>query len=212
MTQQIAGPAGALEVRLEPPRAPAQPATVAVICHPHPVYGGTMDNKVVYTLARCALDAGFAAARFNFRGVGKSAGSFDHGAGETEDAAAVLEWARGQQRAERFVLMGFSFGAAVALRLAARTAPAQLVTIAPPLGYFEHEAMPRPACPWLVVHGDADTTVPWAETKASIEQHGLKPQIVVLPGVEHFFHGRLGELRAAVTPVLQGLAQPRQSS
>ncbi len=179
---------------------------MALICHPHPVYGGTLDNKVVYTLARCALDAGLHAVRFNFRGIGRSAGSFDHGRGETDDAAAVLAWAQQQQQATRHVLMGFSFGAAVALRLAARTAPAQLVTIAPPLSYFDHEVMPRPNCPWLVVHGDADTTVPWAETKARLEQHQLTPQVLVLPGVDHFFHGKLAELRAAVQPVLQKLS------
>lgn len=205
MRQLIDGPAGPLEVVLEAPRELAQPATVAVVCHPHPVYGGTLDNKVVYTLARCALAAGFSAVRFNFRGVGKSAGTFDNGLGETDDAAAVLAWAQAQQRATRCVLMGFSFGAAVALRLAARAAPAQLVTIAPPLSYFDHDVMPRPECPWLVVHGDADTTVPWPETKARLEQHGLTPQVVVLPGVEHFFHGKLAELRAAVEPVLRAL-------
>ncbi len=203
MTELIDGPAGPLEVRRELPPTPASPAGLALICHPHPLYGGTLDNKVVYTLARCALSIGLTAVRFNFRGVGKSGGAYGNGAGETEDAAAVLAWAQQQQPDARVVLMGFSFGATVALRLTALVDAVQLVTVALPLGYFEHEPLPRPRCPWLLVHGTADTTVPWPETEASIKQHALTPQLAVLPGVDHFFHGKLAELRAAVEPVLQ---------
>lgn len=203
MTELIDGPAGPLELQREAPRSAASPTGLALICHPHPLYGGTLDNKVVYTLARCALSIGLSAVRFNFRGVGRSGGAYDNGVGETEDAAAVLAWAGAQQADARVLLMGFSFGAAVALRLAAQIEAVQLVTVAPPLVYFDHEPLVQPRCPWLLVHGTADTTVPWPETQDRLKRYEPSPQLVVSPGVDHFFHGKLGELRAAVEPVLK---------
>lgn len=195
----IAGPVGSLQLRAE---APPAPAGFALICHPHPLYGGTMDNKVVWTLARAALARDLAAVRFNFRGVGKSAGAYADGDGETADAKAVLRWCRQQWPNAPYVLMGFSFGAAVALRLAAESEPRQLVTIAPPLQYFTGRSLPRPGCPWLVVHGDADEVVPWPDTAARLQEIVPPPEIHVLAGAGHFFHGQLNELRALVEPRL----------
>ncbi len=203
MTRMLDGPAGPLEVKRESPAVPAGPEGLALICHPHPLYGGTFDNKVVVTLSRCALACGLTSVRFNFRGVGQSAGVYGEGVGETEDAAAVLAWAQVQQPGARIVLMGFSFGAAIALRLALRVAAAQLVTVAAPLTYFDHEPIRSPACPWLLVHGDADEVAPWPETETRLQDHGLAPQRVILSGVEHFFHGHLGKLREVVEAVLR---------
>lgn len=199
----LAGPAGALEAWLETPTEFAQPEGVALICHPHPQFGGSMTNKVVHSLARSALGAGLAALRFNFRGVGASEGEYADGVGETEDALAALAWLQTERPQAQWVLAGFSFGAAVALRVSAQQTSAQLVTIAPPLKYFEHSDIPRPLSPWLLVHGDADDVVDCAETQASLTAAGLTPEHHVLSDAGHFFHGRLHDLRDIVEPCLK---------
>jgi alpha/beta superfamily hydrolase len=167
-----------------------------------------MDNKVAYTLARCCTEAGLLAVRFNFRGVGKSEGSFDEGRGESDDALAVLDWLQEKSGLPRFVFAGFSFGAFVALRASLQKAPVQLVTIAPPLGYFGNEPVPRPDCPWLVLHGDADEVVDCADTVARLRPLRPAVELHVLPGVTHFFHGELSKLRELVTPVLRRRLAP----
>jgi alpha/beta superfamily hydrolase len=170
----------------------------AVICHPHPLQDGTMQNKVVTTLSRAFTRLGADAVRFNFRGVGASAGSYGDGVGEREDALAVLTWCRARWPSRPIYLGGFSFGGAVAAAIAALAAPAGLVTVAPPVDGLRR-AFVAPTCPWLLVHGDADNVVPptpvleWAATLAQ------PPRIVVLPGVGHFFHGRLPALLDSVT-------------
>lgn len=204
-TQQLMlqGPAGALEALLETPATAAEPAGLMLICHPHPQHGGSMSNKVAHTLARSALNSGLAALRFNFRGVGASEGSFADGVGETEDALAALQWLRQQAPEAPFVVAGFSFGAAVALRLAARSEASFLLTVAPPLSYFEAGSVPEPACPWLVVHGDADDVVDCADTLSRIRAQRLAVDHRVLAGAGHFFHGRLAELREIAQTALQ---------
>lgn len=201
----LQGPAGRLEALLETPAEPAPARGAMLVCHPHPQFGGAMTNKVAHTLARCALMEGLAALRFNFRGVGESEGDFADGTGETEDALALYEWLRREQPQMSVVLAGFSFGAAVALRLAARVEAALLVTIAPPLAYFDGQDIPVPQCPWLVVHGDADDVVDCAETLQRLQAAGLTAEHHVLAGAGHFFHGRLPELRDLVRPALSRL-------
>ena len=158
-----------------------------------------MGNKVVTTLARSFNDLGLPTLRFNFRGVGRSAGSFDDGRGETADALAALAWARQRWPGAAPWIAGFSFGGYVALRAAnepGSARPQRLVTIAPALGrdYTSQDAIPVPACPWLIIQGDADEVldprqiIDWA---ARLEP---APRLEVLPGVGHFFHGRLNEL------------------
>ena len=129
----ISGPAGALETLLEVPAAGAPVGGFAVVCHPHPLHGGTMQNKVVHTLARALQEAGIATLRFNFRGVGASAGSYDEGRGEIEDALAVIAYGRARWPGAALTLAGFSFGAQVALLAAPSSAPARLITVAPPV-------------------------------------------------------------------------------
>ena len=203
----VPGPAGTLETIAEEPQSITQPY-YAVVCHPHPLYGGTMENKVVYTVARALQSAGIATLRFNFRGVGASQGSYDGGNGEIEDAAAVAESGAGRWPGRRLMLAGFSFGAFVALRLAlARDAAAldtaRLITIAPPVGTFDFSTLRAPASPWLVVQGDADEVVDPRGVLAWVERLDPRPQLVVMPGVGHFFHGHLKELREAVVEALR---------
>lgn len=194
---RILGRAGELESIVEtPPDASCN--YVAVLCHPHPLYGGMMTNKVVHMLAKTFNELGMPAVRFNFRGIGKSAGTYDEGRGETADCEAVARWALQRWPNAELVLGGFSFGGAVAIRAAARLAPAKLVTVAPAIRKVEVSDADIPDCPWLIVQGDQDELVDpndiaqWA--------HGLpkSPMLKSLPGVDHFFHGKLNELRDAV--------------
>jgi len=202
MRLTLAGPAGPLEALLEEP-AP-EPSRFAVLCHPHPLYGGTMENKVVWTLARALEAEGIATLRFNFRGVGASAGRFAGGAGETDDARAVLSFGQARWPGARVVLAGFSFGAYVALRLAGEAAPERLITVAPPVGLaaplerLSVEGLPVPACPWLIVQGDADEVVDGRAVVSWARALSPAPSLRVLPGVGHYFHGALGTLREAV--------------
>jgi uncharacterized protein len=196
----IAGPAGPLQAIVEDPGGVGP--SYAVICHPHPLYGGTMDNKVVTTVARALQEAGMPTLRFNFRGVGASAGEFDHGVGETEDADAVASWGAARWPGRSLVIAGFSFGGYVALRLAQQRLPRCLITIAPAVqGFAASTAVPH--CPWLVVQGDADELVDPSMVIDWVNTLDPKPRLLVLPGVGHFFHGRLRELRDAVIDAIR---------
>jgi alpha/beta superfamily hydrolase len=199
----LPGPAGLLECQVAVPRDP--PRGIAVVCHPHPLYGGAMSNKVVYALAAEALAQGLAAARFNFRGVGASQGGYDAARGEVDDALAVVDWLRAQRPGVPLLLAGFSFGAYVALKASVRARPAALVTIAPPFGrYFDDAQQPaHPGCPWLAVHSRDDDTVAYEETAAILRGYEPAPELVSVDGAGHFFHGRLQDIREAVAPFLQ---------
>jgi alpha/beta superfamily hydrolase len=192
----IQGPSGLLEAMVLDPGTPG--TRCALVCHPHPVYGGTMDNKVVTTVARALCEAGMPALRFNFRGVGASAGVFDGGLGESADADAAAEWCAARWPARGLVLAGFSFGAYVALKLAQRRPLSQLITIAPPVARFDFDGLAAPACPWLIVQGDADDVVEAGSVVSWAERFEPRPRLVMMAGVGHFFHGRLQELRDAV--------------
>jgi alpha/beta superfamily hydrolase len=170
------------------------PRGTTLVAHPHPLHGGTLDNKVVQTLARAFAELGYAAWRPNFRGVGASEGTHDEGRGEVDDLAAVIA----HLRAERPVLAGFSFGAAVQTRLAQRLAkegnpPARMVLVG--LAVKHLEAVPVPA-DTILIHGEVDTTVPLADVLAWARPQDLP--VVVVPGADHFFHRRLAILRAIV--------------
>lgn len=192
----IAGPAGALEAKLELPRG--EPQATALICHPHPLHGGTMDNKVVYMLARSFLALGAAVMRFNFRGVGASAGSHDHGAGEVEDALAASAWVRERYPDLPHYLGGFSFGAAVVVHASSRVRPAGVVTVALPVDRIEPDTA-LPAVPWLIVHGDGDELVALDSLIDWLNVQSPGPELEVISGADHFFHGKLTELKNGVT-------------
>lgn len=199
----LPGPAGSIEALLAAPRVAV--SGIAVICHPHPLFGGEMSNKVTYTLASCALKAGLYALRFNFRGVGESAGVHDHGRGETDDVVYLARWLREQLPDQPLLLAGFSFGSWVALNAASPLAPRALVSIAPPLSkYFADAPLPpAPGCPWLVVHGTADDVVDYEETRSLLRQYQPPPRLHTMDGAGHYFHGQLTELTAAVLPFVQ---------
>lgn len=195
----IAGPAGSLEAMLDDPRSSDDaPSHVALVCHPHPLFGGTMTNKVVHILARTFNDLGAPTVRFNFRGVGKSVGTHDDGRGETEDVLAAIEWIRGRWPNARIWLSGFSFGAAMALRASlSNVPPAALITVAPALRWL-NQAEKAPDCPWLIVQGDHDELVDAQAVQSWVNNLAKAPQLALLTGAEHFFHGRLNDLRDTV--------------
>ena len=199
----IAGPVGPLEAVYEVPEGYAG-RDCAVVCHPHPLYGGTMQNQVVHTTARALQERGYATLRFNFRGVGASAGAFDDGRGETQDALAVCDYALARWPAARLTLAGFSFGAFVAYRVAGLRPVARLYTIAPPVGRFDFAEHPAPRVPWIVIQGDRDELVDHRQVLEWVRVAEPPPTVVILEGAEHFVHGRLSELKDAVQAPLAG--------
>jgi hypothetical protein len=202
-TLTLPGPAGALEVAVDPPDADIAPRPlVAVVCHPLPTEGGTMHNKVVTMAARSLRELGATTVRFNFRGTGGSEGAFDHGEGERDDLHAVVDWVRGARPDSAFWLGGFSFGAYVSLRASAALQPALLLSIAPPAGRWAFERIVPPTMPWLVIQGEDDEIVPpqavydWLAALA--RDHGTAAELVRMPETSHFFHRRLMHLRGAI--------------
>lgn len=191
-----AGPAGPLDLAIDDPAGGAPARGVAVICHPHPLHGGTMDNKVAQTLARAFVQLGYRAVRFNFRGVGGSGGAWDAGRGEVDDALAVV--AAQRDPALPLALAGFSFGAYVASQAGARLAPEapaeRLVLVGPATVNFEVATVPPGT---LVIHGESDEVVPLSATLDWARPQALP--VVVVPGVGHFFHGQLSLLKSIVT-------------
>lgn len=193
----LSGPAGTLEAAFEVPTDFAG-QRIALVCHPHPLFGGTMDNKVVVIAARALQEQGYATLRFNFRGVGQSTGSWDLGRGEAEDAMTAAAALQARWPAAELVVAGFSFGAYVATQLATRLPVRQLITIAPPVQRFDFSTLAVPQCPWLVVQGDQDELVDHEAVLAWTRSLQPAPEVVILPGAEHFFHGRLNDLRSAI--------------
>ena len=188
----IDGPAGALEVLFTKPDG--APTALALICHPHPQFGGTMDNQEVQTLAKAFTELRCATMRFNFRGVGNSAGVFDDGVGETEDAAAALAWARAKLPSSTpLIAAGFSFGCFVQTLLLPRSQPQQLVLVGPAVNRFK---IPEVAKDTIIIHGEEDDVVPLADVMNWARPQGLP--VNVFPGAGHFFHGRLTELKAVI--------------
>ncbi len=199
----IAGPAGALEVAVNLPAThpDKQPRGIALIAHPHPQQGGTLDNKVAQTLAKTFVALGYASVRLNFRGVGRSEGAFDEGVGETDDALAALAFARREfpgLAAASPVLAGFSFGTYVQTRVARTVTPERMVLIAPAVSRFAPEPVPADT---IVIHGEEDDVVALTDVLAWARPQQLP--IVVFPGCGHFFHGRLPQLQRAIMGMWQ---------
>lgn len=188
----VDGPAGPLEIVYNVPQS--APRGLALIAHPLPTHGGTLDNKVVQTLAKTFFALGYVSVRFNFRGVGKSVGAFDEGEGETEDALAALAHARSEfGDGLPVVLAGFSFGSYVQTRVAQRVHAQRLVLVGPAVGRFKVAAVPANT---VVIHGEEDEVVPLADVLAWARPQELP--IVVFPGCSHFFHGRLPQLSRVI--------------
>lgn len=199
-TLTLDGPAGPLEVAVDPADAEAAAqSVVAVICHPLSTEGGSMHNKVVTMAARALRELGVTTVRFNFRGVGASAGTFDNGEGEQDDLRAVAAWVRAQRPDCVLWLAGFSFGAYVSLRASAALQPQALISIAPPVGRrtWDFDSLQPPAN-WLVVQGDADEVVDAQAVYQWVESLARPPQLVRMPDTSHFFHRKLIDLRGAI--------------
>lgn len=200
----LSGPAGALEALIDTPELAADQVLrgVAVIAHPHPQFGGTMDNKVVQTLARAFVQTGWQAVRFNFRGVGASQGQYDEGRGELHDFLAVVaQCAPPHGQPDALALAGFSFGAFVASQAAQQLASerniAKLVLVGTAVSRFDVAPVAADLHPrTLVIHGEQDDTVPLAGVMDWARPQKLP--VTVIPGVEHFFHGQLPLLRGLV--------------
>ncbi len=196
--RMVAGPAGLIECAIDLPAA--APLGTAVVCHPHPQHGGTMDNKVVQTLARAFVQLGWRSVRFNFRGIGASQGAWNDGVGEIDDALAVIAATRDAGAA--LMLAGFSFGgfvaAAAASALPEAERPQRLVLVGPSTQKQQVPAVPADT---LVIHGETDDVVPLAATLAWARPQALP--VIVFPGVGHFFHGQLGLLKSVVLRELQ---------
>ncbi len=198
----LAGPAGKLQLLATSPTIELTASlSVAVICHPHPQFGGTMDNKVVTTLHRAFHDLGMRTVRFNYRGVGKSEGQFDEGVGETDDTLAVLDWVSQTCPNAKLYLAGFSFGAYVSYRVATQSAYreklAYLLSITMPQ-YSGLATLPEPQCAWCLIQGEADEIVDAEAVFQWVKQLKSPPQVIKMPETSHFFHSKLVLLRETI--------------
>lgn len=162
-----------------------------------------MQNKVAHTLARAFVAKGFAALRFNFRGVGKSEGAFDQGEGEVQDALAAVRVMKARYGDADLWLAGFSFGAAIAIRAAMESRADGLVSVAPAISRVSRQSGPQPSCPWLIIQGDQDKLVDVADTIEWVNELEPGPELQVFPDTEHFFHGKLVQLRHAVEDFIE---------
>jgi len=185
---RIDGPSGKIETVIDDPGPERR--GLALIAHPHPLHGGSLDNKVVTTLAKTLLDLGYVAVRPNFRGVGLSEGAYDHGEGEVADMHAVLQFVRERYPDLPLVLAGFSFGAVIQSRLSASASPKHLLLVGPAVNLFQ---MGATAANTLVIHGECDELVPIDQVRTWAMQHGVT--LAVVRDADHFFHKKLSELK-----------------
>ena len=205
-TEIIDGDVGPLEIILETPKTSdfSEPEFIAVICHPHPLFQGTMHNKVAYMLARTVLQAGGAVLRFNFRGVGKSEGEHADGIGEVGDAVAAMRYLKKLYPDLPMTLAGFSFGSYVSLRtvqdsdLVDEFSIERLITVAPPVGRWDFSSIEVPTMPYLIVQGDEDDLVDADVVKQWASEMNPAPQFEMVAEADHFFHGKLTVLRDLV--------------
>jgi hypothetical protein len=203
------GPVGALEAAVDLPAAGSARAGTAIVCHPHPLHGGSMHNKVVTMVARSVRESGLATVVFNFRGVGASAGEYDDGRGEADDLLAVAAWVQRVRPQDALWLAGFSFGAYVAARAAPQLPVRQMISVAPPVGRWDFASLASPLCPWLVIQGEADEVVDAEAVYAWVAAQPEPPALVRMPETGHFFHRRLMDLRGAIKNGVRTNLPPR---
>ena len=209
----LPGPAGVIETLSDVPAPAHARAGAAIVCHPHPLHGGSMHNKVVTMIARSLRELGLATVVFNFRGVGASSGGYDDGRGETEDLLAVAAWLRGVRPDDALWLAGFSFGSYVAARAAPQLPVRQMISVAPPVSRWDCAALASPLCPWLVIQGEADEVVDPQAVYAWVAAQPEPPTLVRMPDTGHFFHRRLMDLRGAIkNGVRANLPPPRSAA
>jgi alpha/beta superfamily hydrolase len=184
-------PVGKIETVIEDPEEGRR--GLALIAHPHPLHGGSLDNKVAWTLAKAAVNQGLVAVRPNFRGVGDSEGEFDHGIGETEDLLGLAASIASHYPDLPWTLMGFSFGAYVQHRVAAELSAERLIMVGPAVSMYDFNA---PAIPAHIIHGVEDELIPIAAVRAYAQSHAIP--LHEIEGAGHFFHGKLKPLQALV--------------
>ncbi len=188
---RIDTPGGKMETVIDDPGESRR--GLLLVAHPHPLQGGSMDNKVVHTIARVATDHGYVAVRPNFRGVGMSEGEYDKGIGESEDMLAIIDFVSRNYPGLPWCLAGFSFGAYVQHRVAKRIQTGCVLLVAPAVNLYEFDA-PEPGT--SIIHGDLDEVVPYPEALAWASRHDVP--LKVIHGSDHFFHGKLNELKQAL--------------
>lgn len=194
----IPGPVGVIEALMTYPKSYRNGDPIAVICHPHSLYGGSMSNKVVHTIANTLSDMGIPVLRFNFRGVGHSAGVFDKGKGEVKDLLAAVDWLRQRYPEAPLWLAGFSFGAFVAFSAHQQAAAERLLLIAPPVSMFDFSGIDQVTIPWMVIQGGKDDVSSPEKVSSWVHRHRQQPVYHWLGDADHFFHGRLGRVREVV--------------
>ena len=204
----LRGPVGQLECLSDVPEPEQQRPATAVFCHPHPLHGGTMHNKVVTIMERALRELGLRTVRFNFRGAGASEGEHDEGYGETDDLFAVTEWVRRTRPDDVLWLAGFSFGSFITAKAARSLQVGQLLSIAPPVDRYEFSRLEHPGCPWLVIMGDEDEVVALEDVHCWLEKVEPQPEFLVMEQADHFFHRRLMDLRGLIkNGLLQNLPE-----
>jgi alpha/beta superfamily hydrolase len=200
----IPTPTGHLEGILKPEEVGVIPRYSAIVCHPHPLGGGTMHNKVVFRVAQVLQMLGMPTLRFNFRGVGHSTGTYDEGRGEMDDARYALEFLSRRYSGLPVILAGFSFGAYVALRVAAVDGRAQaMIGLGVPARTFEGDYLQNSHKPKLIIQGTKDELAPYALTLEWFEHVPAPKSLVTVQGADHFFQGRLDEVQAIITSYIR---------
>jgi len=190
----LRGAAGNIEAKLHLPIVDTATNTakaIVICCHPHPQFGGTMTNKIVHTMAKTFCKMGVPAIRFNFRGIGKSEGKYDNGIGESEDLLILCELVRNSWPNQQLWLAGFSFGSWISAGCAVASGAQQLLSVAPPVQYFDISDFQEPTCPWLVLMGEEDDVVDPKSVFDWIDSKANPPELIKFPETGHFFHGQI---------------------
>ena len=194
-TTFISGKAGDIEVLITRPKVLTESTPIAIISHPHPLYGGSMTNKVVYILAKSFMELDAITVRFNFRGVGKSAGKYDDGIGEAEDLGALVKQLKLWRTQAPVWLAGFSFGAYVTVRAQAAIQPEKLLLVAPPVSMYPFAELAEIEVPWVVIQGGQDEVIDADAVKSWVSLRPNQPQLIWMEEAGHFFHGKLNEVK-----------------
>lgn len=200
-TIMLPGPAGNIETIIDQPITTTK--LIGIVCHPHPLHGGTMNNKVVTTVTKSFQRLDIISVRFNFRGVGKSEGEYGNIVGELDDLRAVISWVRKEYPDYKLLLAGFSFGSYIAAKVATEIAAEALVTVAPPVHYDGFANLPPIEIPWILIQGEADEVVSANQVFDWVDHLPIKPELIRLKDVGHFFHGALIELRDIIVEFLK---------
>lgn len=197
-TTHIKGMAGDIETLITQPQSVSDSAPVIIISHPHPLYGGSMTNKVVTILAKTFSEIGAITVRYNFRGVGTSAGEYDHGVGEAEDLHKIAEELKAWRPAAPIWLAGFSFGSYVTARAQATIKPEKIVLVAPPVSMYAFDELAEIEVPWVVIQGGQDEVIDAQSVKNWVAERPNPPKLIWMEEEGHFFHGKLIDVKEAL--------------